>query len=145
MAKGYRFLEHTADVEYIAYGKDEKECFSNALMAMFDTASYLARLEKSEGKKVVVKVKSRASRPEDLLWYLLQDVLSMTDAMGLFAYSVKRLKMGESGTKRTAEVELLARERSDQASKLDVKGVSRYELSLRRPGRLLEAHVVLDV
>ena len=145
MAKGYRFLEHTADVEYIAYGKDERECFSNALMAMFDTASYLAKLERSKEKRIIMKVKSRASRTEDLLWYLLQDVLSMTDAKGLFAYSVKRLRIGESGTKRTAEAELLARERSDQASKLDVKGVSRYELSLRRTGRRLEAHVVLDV
>ncbi len=145
MAKGYRFLEHTADVEYVAFGKDERECFSNALVAMFDTSSYISRLLRSRDRKVIMRVRSRAKTLEDLLWYMLQDVLSNEDAMGLFGYSVRRIRLGESGAWKTADVEILAKERSDQASRLDVKGVSRYELSLKRAKRGIEAHVVLDV
>jgi SHS2 domain-containing protein len=35
-AKGFEFLEHTADAYVAAYGKNLKEAFENAALAMFD-------------------------------------------------------------------------------------------------------------
>ncbi|MGI0100554.1 MAG: archease [Candidatus Micrarchaeaceae archaeon] len=143
--KGYRFMEHTADVEYVATGRDVEACFSNALMAMFETISYTDRVAMSRSKRIVFKVKDAASNYGDLLWYTLQDSLSEADSKGLFAYKAASIKItGSEGAYKIA-ASICSRRKSDETAKLDVKGVSRYNLSVKRSKGSIEARVVLDV
>src|SRR5271155_1460380 len=95
LGKGYKYLEHTADVEFVAYGKDMEECFKNAIMALFDTVSYVRAVKLSKPKKVTFLIKDKARTPEDLLWYTLQDAVSITDSKSLFGYDVAKLKIKE--------------------------------------------------
>jgi SHS2 domain-containing protein len=118
MAAGYRYVEHTADVEFIASGASMEELLSNALLAMFDTAADLKMLARQRSRQVRFRLKEKAGDAKDLLWSSLQDTLSAV---------------------------ILCRKSTAECAKLDVKGVSKYELDIVRKGKRLEASVVLDV
>ena len=141
----YRYVEHTADVEYIAFGGDMEKCFANALMAMFDTMTYKSKVSSSKAGGISFLVKDKAKSKEDLLWYLLQDTLSISDSKGIFPFKVQKLKIMEDKGNYKIEAKILAKPKEPVASKLDVKGVSRYNLSVRKARDGIEAVVVLDV
>lgn len=141
----YKFVEHTADVEFIAFGKDNESCFKNALMAMFDTMSYIDKVVSSKSKNVAIIIKDKAKNIEDLLWYALQDTLSITDANSIFAYKISSLKIKESNGLYTINIRIYGKNKADNLSKLDVKGVSRYNLGIKRTAKGVEATAVLDV
>ncbi len=145
--KQYKYLEHTADVEFVAFGKNLESCFKNALMAMFDTISYLDKVASSKSKNVVFKVEDKANSLEDLLWYALQDTLSIADSRSIFAYKVPSIKIKIKEFKRVYEIRMtvVGKPRENSASKLDVKGVSRYNLGIKKTRKGTEATVVLDV
>ncbi len=145
MKMKYKFVDHTADVEFIAFGSSLEETFKNAFLALFDTASYLKKVskEKSKAKKFIIREKARD--PEQLLWYVLQDAVSIMDSKSLFAYRVSGIKILESKKGYSFNGELLAKSQKVEHSKLDVKGISRYgmKISKRRIG--FSAEVVIDV
>ncbi|MDE1871094.1 MAG: archease [Candidatus Micrarchaeota archaeon] len=144
-SKKYRFVEHTADVEYIAYGVSVESCFRNALLGMFDTISYTDKASASRSKEESFVVKDSASSIEDLLWYSLQDALSVADSSGIFAYRVSKLRIGRDGGSFSISMTIHGKRKSSAASKLDVKGVSRYNLGIKRAKGGISATVVLDV
>ena len=43
--------EHTADVAFIAYGKDLNEAFENAAKAMFNVMTDISKVDKKEGRE----------------------------------------------------------------------------------------------
>jgi SHS2 domain-containing protein len=143
--KNYKYIEHTADVEYVAYGKSLVECFRNALMAMFDTQSYQGKVMSSKSKSVMLEIKDSAKSIKDLLWYTLQDTLSLADSKAVFPYRVSSMRIASKGKSYMVNAKILAREKEDRSSKLDVKGVARYNLDVKQSGKRFEAHVVLDV
>ena len=140
----YKFLDHTADIEFIAYGRDDEELFSNALAALFETMADTAALSKSEGRKEKVTVKEKADSLEELLWYTLQHTLSITESRRVFAYEVAEIKIREVEGKFYCELKAYAKEKKDEYSKLAAKGISKYGLKITK-GEINEARVVVDV
>jgi len=140
----YKFVDHMADVEYIAYGKDTEELFANALLALFDTIADVRALERQEGKRLRVTVKEKADTLEELLWYTLQHTLSIVESRRVFAYEVAAIKINETEGGFFCETKIYAKEKKDEYSKLSVKGVSRYELKISDNPEL-QARVVVDV
>ncbi len=141
----FRYLNHTADVEFIAYGSSLAIAVSNALNALFDTTAYVKKLSRLEGRIVRARISIRAENPEDLLWQSLQHALSIGDARGVFFYNVLSPTVKEAGGKYLFKAVLLGKKASPELSKLDVKGISRYNLSIRKSGKRLVADVVVDV
>lgn len=140
----FKYLEHTADVEYVAYGKSVEECFENAALALFDTTSYLEKLKGLKGKVTTVRVKDKAGNLDDLLWYFLQDILSQMDSRGLFGFEVTNLEI-KHGKSSSISARIRSKGGSSSLAKSDVKGISRYDLGVKRGNKGFEAHVVLDV
>ena len=144
-AKGYKYVEHTADVEFIASGGTPATLLKNALLATFETSAYISALRKSGSKARRITVKDVAPDLSTLLWYVLQDALSVADAEGLFLYRVESVSVRMARNSLIASAKLLGKGREPRYSKLDVKGVSRYDLKVWRAGRAYRASVVLDV
>lgn len=137
-------MDHTADVEFIAYGRNEGELFSNALAALFETMADTGAVAKSDERKARVTVKEKADSLEELLWYTLQHTLSITESRRVFAYEVAEIEIGKEGGNFSCDLKVYAKEKRDEYSKLAVKGISRYGLKIsKRDG--LEATVVMDV
>jgi SHS2 domain-containing protein len=145
MSKTYEFIEHTADVEFRAFGRNIETCFSNALVAMLDTISYTRKLSSSKSKNIKFIIKDTAKSLDDLLWYILQDTLSVADSRDLFAYKINSLKISERNGKYKIDLSINSKQKTVSMSKLDVKGVSRYNLSVVKNRNGWIANVVLDV
>lgn len=142
----YRFVDHTADIEFVASGSSMESAFNSAIMAMADTTASIAKVSKSKSKSYTFTVSEKAMTTEDLLWEVLQQVLSVADFKDLFVYKASNLKFsdGKSGTYRFS-AKLYGRKRDPKFSKMDIKGVSKFDLAIRRVGKRFRASVVVDV
>ena len=145
MAKGYRYMGHTADVEFLAYGSTLEISFKNALMALFETIAYTKKVSESPSKTHTFALKVKAKSEEELLCYTLQDAISIMDSDSIFAYKVTKLKIRktEKGYALTASV--LTKSRTDRDSKLEIKGVSMYDLKIEKKKGRFTSRVVVDV
>jgi SHS2 domain-containing protein len=141
----YRYVEHTADVEFVAYGADMGGLFRNALLAMFDTAADIRRLSRQRTRAVRFSLEESSDDPKELLWDSLQDALSKASAKGLFAYRVQSLSVRKTRRGVALKAVVLGRKGSPECAKLDVKGVSKYDMGVKKAGRHYEASIVLDV
>lgn len=141
----YIYKNHTADVEFVAYGHTLSELFSNAFLAMSGVNADTDALSKSAGKKILLKVKDKAPSIETLLWYFLQDILSSSDAKGVYTYMAEEVDVRRHASEFSFKALLISKNKYSEVSKLDIKGVSRYALSVSKTANGFKANVVLDV
>src|SRR3989344_3712345 len=96
--KKYKFIDHTADVMFEAYGKSLNKLFENAALATFEVQCDLEKVE----RKVKKKIKLKNEDNEKLLFDFLEELIYLKDAKYLLfnKFSVK-IKEG----KLEAEVE----------------------------------------
>ncbi len=148
----YKFTEHTADVEFKAYGKTLEKIFENSLRAQFDTIADIKAVEKSKKKDKKFTIKESATALEELLWFVLQDALSISDSEGLYCYGVEKISGFEVGPPAIGqpgnyEIEIIikAKEMDPKFSKLNVKGVSKFNLKILKKKEGFESSAVLDV
>ena len=71
----YKFLKHTADVKFRAYGKTLNECFENSALAMFDSM-YPEKIKSVKSKNIRVKGKDL----ESLLYNFLEKYHKMDES-----------------------------------------------------------------
>jgi len=143
--KGYEYVEHTADVEFVARGKTLEELFNNALLAQFETLADIRKVSRSVSKEQTFTISEKARTTDDLLWFVLQDALSISDAEGLYGYDVKSIWLSSGEGEYEIKVVANAKKKEQKFSKLDVKGVSKFDLKIVKNKRGFEASVVLDV
>ncbi len=150
--EGYRYLDHTADVEFVAYADDFDDLFENALLAMFDTIADIKKVAKDPGTIQRIKIEAKSSDTTGLVWETLQQALSKVEAEGLFAYKVEKPFYKFYRKEYLFFAECLAKPKKPALSKLEVKGVSKFDLKFRESGidytdksHNFEVSVVLDV
>ena len=140
----YRFVDHTADVEFIAYGGSESELVKNALEALFNIIAYTKKLKRAKGRSLKIKINAKGDSLEGLLWSVLQKTFSMCDAKSLFGFKAEKVKVKSAGNSKIASALILAREKCPECAKMDVKGISKYELHVKKREKFI-ASVVVDV
>ncbi|MCL5412126.1 MAG: archease [Candidatus Marsarchaeota archaeon] len=143
---GYRYFRHTADVEFRAYGDTLEEAFSNAALALFNTIADIRRVKRQGTGDIRATVLASSNSVEDLLWRTLQNALSIGDADGLFFYAVDSLeiKTMADGSYRL-RARLVGKTAAADTGRLDVKGVSKYDMHISKFQGGLAASAVLDV
>ncbi len=145
MRQGYRFINHTADVEFIATGATAGAALSNSLLALFGTSFDINAARMQRSRDYVVRIDLRSEKLSDLAWYVLQAALSNAEARDLFCYSVRSMSVRSIDGEYRARAELLCKRKVEGLARLEVKAVSRYNLSAARRNGRFEIRVVLDV
>ena len=84
----FKFLEHTADIKFQAFGDSLEECFANAGLALREVF-YKGSVEAVEKK--VVKVKGRDR--ESLLYEFLEEFLYLIDVGGFLVGKIENVKI----------------------------------------------------
>ncbi len=135
----YRYINHTADVEFIAYGKTLEELFSNSAQALFDTIAEANSMRCATALKIAV----HADSEEELLWRFLQKLLSIGDARCIFFYSADA-KIKRNGMLSLSSVAHYCKATAEKA-KLEAKGISKYALKVSHSNGIYSATVVVDV
>lgn len=85
----YRFLEHTADVKFQAFGKTLEEAFANAALALTDVVVEQKEVEAVEKRTIEIKSETK----ESLLYDFLERFLYLIDTEHFVLAEVKHLEI----------------------------------------------------
>ena len=142
----FKFLSHTADIKFQAYGKSLSEAFSNAGYALVNS---MCKEKISEQKKKQIRVEG--TDYENLLYNFLEEFLFLLDSENFILARVRKIKISEKKDKTGKEkhYELYAEISGDEAANyefnLDVKAVTYNEMFVKGEKNKYVCQVVLDV
>ena len=91
----YRFLEHTADAKFQAFGKTLEEAFTNAALA---TASLIWDWEKVE-KKIEHKVEIEGKDLKQLLSSFLEEIIYLLDSKMFLLSFAEKVRIEKKGNR----------------------------------------------
>jgi len=135
MKQNFKFLEHTADIKFQAFGNSLEEVFKNSALAMFN-AMHNGKVAGKIKKKIEVKGKDN----ENLMYNFLEELLFLFDSEHFF---VGRVKVKIDGKKLKAE--LVGNDAKNYDLAIDVKAITYNEMFVKKIGNKFVAQVVLDV
>jgi SHS2 domain-containing protein len=136
----FKYLEHTADAEFIAYGRTLDEAFANAARAMFSLVVDHSKVNVTETREVSLISGSL----EDLLYDWLAELLYLAevDSLVFSKFEVKITHDGEYWLEGRAYGEKV---RPAHEVSLHIKAVTYHDLRVEKINNTYEAQVLLDI
>lgn len=138
----YKFLEHTADVKFQAFGNTVEKAFENSALALKDSMIG-SRIKVKETQEE--KIKAKGKDFESLLYSYLEQILYMLEAGDFLLSEVKHIKIN----KKTKTLRLTAVALGDRASNYkfvnQVKAITYNEMFVNKAKTGWKTQVVLDV
>lgn len=134
----FKFLPHTADIKFRAYGKTLEEAFANSCLAV---SSVLSNGNKINSKKEK-KVKVEGGDNKSILRNLLEEIVYLFDAENFITVKAK-VEFDETARKLRA---VFFGDSSENYSNLDhIKSVTYSEMFVKKVKDKWVTQVVLDV
>ena len=130
----YKYLEHTADVKFQAFGNTLEESFSNAGYAMINIISENKIKEKTNKKIKVTGVDKKA-----LLYAFLEEILYLLNAEDFILSKITKIKIKDKKLTATLTGDKL----KDYQLETDVKAVTYNEMFIKEKPYIVQ--VVLDI
>lgn len=133
----FKFLEHTADVKFQAFGKTMEEAFVNSALALKEVICGKLKIKQVKIKKIKVKGRNNGQ----LLLNFLEEFLFLLDSQNFLLSKIKKIKI----TYGKLEAEVLG----DRAKNYDligsVKAITYNQMFVKKEGKRFIIQVVLDV
>ncbi len=136
----FKYLEHTADAEFIAYGRTPGEAFANAARATYGLMVDLAKVRPAEAREV----RLAAGSLDDLMFDWLSELLYLTEVDRLI-FSRFEVAIAGDGDFRLTAVARGEKIRPDHGVFLHVKAVTYHDLRVEKRNNCYEAQVLLDI
>ncbi|MBI2508080.1 archease [Candidatus Woesearchaeota archaeon] len=137
----YKFLEHTADVMFEAYGRDLDEVFANAALAVFEVQCDLKKV----GSEIKNKIKLKNENAEDLLLAFLEELVYLKDAKYLLFSKFKVAVKKRNGFELEAVAFGEKINPEKHGLKTDVKAITLHEFFLKKIKNGWKCRVLLDI
>ncbi len=137
----YRYLEHTADLKFQAFGFTLEEAFINAAYAMFN---YLIDPEKIKpiNKYEITK---EAETKEALLYDFLDELIFLIDTKGMVLSRIDFIKIEEIANGFKLRCVLFGDSYKNYQIHGDIKAVTYHEMEINdSPGNVI-IQVVIDI
>ncbi|MBS3079712.1 archease [Candidatus Pacearchaeota archaeon] len=135
----YKFLEHTADIKFQAFGNSLEEAF----ISSFDALKEII-VEKNRIKSVKkIKLKVKGNDLKELLYNFLEEVLFLLDAKDFIASEIKNIKIDVK--KNLFEADVLGDRVSNYKISNDVKAITYNDMSIKEEKGKFIVQVVVDV
>ena len=135
----YKFLEHTADVKFRAYGYSVEEAFLNSALAMNETIKGKIKI----GEKIKKKIISEGRDLPSLLYNFLEEFLYLLDARGFLMSRIESIKINLR--RFTLEAEVSGDYSKNYKFSNNVKAVTYNEMFVRKEKNEWICQAVLDV
>lgn len=145
MPMRYRYLPHMADVAFVAYGSTFKKAIENAGMALLNVMFDLKRIQRTGKGVVFTNISASARSREDLVWKILQKVVSKLDENGEQAFSFRVLMLDEKEGSFKVKCRLKIRKTKKYMSLLEVKAVTPHGLEVKKDRGIWRVRVLIDV
>ena len=144
--KNYKFLEHTADIKFQAFGNSLEDSFLSCFEALKEIM--IKNIKIKERKERKIKIKGRDLK--NLLYNFLEEFLFLLDAKDFISLKVSKIKIKKINKNK---FELSAEVQGDMASNYkisnSVKAITYSEMQLTNPSengsKKFECQVVVDV
>lgn len=132
----FKFLEHTADIKFQAFGKSLEEVFENSALAMFN-AMFDGKVKKTQR----FNVKAEGKDNENLLYNFLEELIVLFDGKQFFLSGVEKIKIKDG----KLQAEVVGDKAENYKISLDVKAITYSEMFVKKQKGKWVAQVVLDV
>jgi len=140
--KPYQFLEHTADIKFLANGKNLNELFSNSAYALKRTIS------KKRIKPLIKKDMGIQVEGVDIagaLQSFLENFLYEFDSEGFILSKIKNIKIEEKSGAYFIKCLVEGDNASNYQIENHVKAITYNEMYVRKDGKRWISQVVVDV
>ena len=136
------FLNHVADVLFVAQGFTLEEAMQNAALAMFETIADTSKIK----PKYKFEIEERADNLEELAVYALSTMLSIAEAkeMHFKKFEVKSLKKDEKGV-HTIKGTAFGDESESENGRTGVKALAMAEAKVWRDNKIWKIQLILDI
>jgi SHS2 domain-containing protein len=138
--KAFEFIDiTTADVAFLAYGRDLNELFANAALAMFEVMINTKQVEKKKEEKVYVE----GHDLESLMFNWLNELLYISDSKNL-AFSKFDVKVDEKNFKLKAVCKGEEIDPQKHETRTVVKAATYHQMKIWKED-VWKAQVILDI
>lgn len=140
--KKFEYFEHTADVLFESHGTTIEECVENAALALFNIMGKPKFLKKTVKKKFMV----RGENEEEAVVFLLDSLITESDAMQVFWKSFKVEKIISSAKDFAVKGTAFGSEYSPKAAGTHVKAATMHRVKVWKNDKgIWTARIVLDI
>jgi SHS2 domain-containing protein len=134
----YRFLQHTADMKFLAYGKNIEECFVNASYALREI------ITKDKIKPLIKKtIKIKGKDNESLLYNFLEEFLFLIDSDNFILSKIIKIKVDKDEFKINAEI--IGDNIKKYKTITDIKAITYNDMFVKINKDKVTCQVVVDV
>jgi len=141
--KQYEYLEHTADIKFLAYGKTLEEVFENAALAMFNVMIDTDKVSGETAREVFLKSPDLESLLVDWLSELLY--LFEVDEIIFRKFQVEGVREEESEYSITARASGEKYYPESHPFETEIKAVTYNQLEIEETVDGWKAQVVVDI
>jgi len=134
----FKFLPHTADRKFQAFGKTIEEVFKNSALALFKTI-YDEKI--SEKKKF--KIYAKGKDLENLMYNFLEEFLVLIDSKNFLPAKIINFKLNKKTLKIKAEV--VGDDAENYNISEHVKAITYNEMFIKKIKNKFVSQIVLDI
>ncbi len=139
--KAFEFVDiTTADVAFVAYGKDLGELFANAALAMFEVMIDTKQVRQT----VEREVSADGTDMQSLLFNWLNKLLVYVDAENI-AFSGFDVKVDEKNLKLEATCKGEGIDRKRHETRTVVKSATYHKMEIKKVKGVWQAQVIIDI
>ncbi len=143
--KPFRYLPHTADMRFRAYGGDFRQALQNSALALLGIMLDVRRIRALKATVSRLRLSESADTQEELVWFTLQDMLSKVDSAKLNAYALRISRLEKRNGKFRLSASILYKRTRIDCSMLSVKAVTPSGLAVTSKKGICSIHVIVDV
>ena len=142
-ARGYKFLEHTADAYVAAYGKDLTKAFENAAVAMFDVMTEVEKINPSTEDHV----EAHGEDEQELLYNWLEALLVKSETNGMLysKFEISEINQDSNGFHLKAKIWGEKFDAKRHLQKVGIKAVTYHRMEIVKTPRKVTLKFILDI
>lgn len=140
--KKFKFLEHTADIKFQAYGKTLEDVFKNSALALKESI-YNKKVKTIKKIKISVKGKDY----ESLLYNFLEEFLFLFDSENFLVSKIENIKITENKKSLELNAEISGDSAENYQIDMHIKAVTYNEMFVKfdKKNKKWAIQVVLDI
>lgn len=134
----FKFIPHTADIMFQAFGKNLEEVFENSALALSNSI-YDGQVKEEK----TFKIKAKGYDLENLLYEFLEEFLILFDSEHFLLSKIKSLKLNQE--KLTIEAEVAGDDVGNYETSMHIKAITYNEMFIKEEKDKWISQVVVDI
>jgi len=143
LKKRFEFLEHTADVYVVAYGKTLEEAFENAALATFETMTDTEKVE----PRVEDELEVEGHDEKELLYNWLEGLIVKFEVTeNLYSrFKVSTIRESPNGLEMEARIWGEPFNPDKHPQKVGVKAITYHQMEILKKPKAVTVRFILDI